>query len=87
MVVDILEAEMSEPVFSDLDKWRLNLIKAVEAQANDETLWCANIPGEEFLVTVGEAYLQQALRNLHRVIEENDLKALQEIINQSNGDV
>jgi hypothetical protein len=53
MVVDILEAEMSEPVFSDLDKWRLNLIKAVEAQANDETLWCANIPGEEFLVTVG----------------------------------
>lgn len=66
--------------FSDLDKWRLNLIKAVEAQAEDETLWLLD-------VSVGEAYLAQSLRWLHQVIEENDLEALQSIINQASGDI
>lgn len=72
---------------SDVDKWRLNLLKAVEAQANDETLWTVNIPGEPFQVSIGEAYAQQSLRWLHMVIEENDMNALQAIIDQSNGDV
>lgn len=63
------------------------ILKAVEAQANDATLWCANFPGEPFSISIGEAYMQQALRNLHRVIEDNDPTALQDIINQANGDV
>lgn len=72
---------------TDIDKWRLNLLKAVEAQANDETLWAVNIPGQPFKVGIGEAYVQQSLRWLHQVIEENDLDALEWIVNQSNGDV
>lgn len=59
----------------DLDKWRLNVLRAIEAQANDPTLWT-----EE---TVHEAYLNQSLRWLHKVIEENDLVALNNILNQA----
>lgn len=64
---------------NSLDQWRLNLIKAVDAQASDETLWS---PG-----SIGEAYVTQSLRWLHQVIEENDEEALQQIINQSKGDI
>lgn len=60
---------------------------AVEAQANDETLWATNIEGETFKVGIGEAYVQQSLRWLHKVIEENDPEALKWIVNQSNGDI
>lgn len=63
------------------DEWKTNLIHAVEAQANDETLWCTGG------ITAAEAYMQQSLRWLHQVIEENDLQALQSIINQSTGDI
>ena len=50
-----------------------NIIKAVETQSNDEALWCLD-------VSIGEAYMQQALRDLHYVIEHNDEKALARII-------
>lgn len=53
-----------------------NLRGAVDAQANDQTLWFV-------AETVTEAYVQQSLRWLHRVIEENDEEALQKIIDQS----
>ena len=47
--------------------------KAVDAQAEDPSLW--------FVArTITEQYLQQALRNLHRVIESGDLEALDNII-------
>lgn len=64
---------------TDIDKWRLNLLKAVEAQANDETLWNPT--------HIGDAYTTQSLRWLHQVIEENDEKALKKILGQSEGDV
>jgi hypothetical protein len=31
---------------SDLDQWRSNIVKAVEAQSKDETLWNASSIGE-----------------------------------------
>lgn len=65
---------------NDLNKWRLNLLNAVEAQINDETLWTMK-------PTIGEAYLQQSLRWLHYVIEENSEEALLNIIQQSTGDI
>ena len=64
---------------NNIDKWRLNLLKAIEAQAKDETLWCQD--------SIGEAYITQSLRWLHRVIEENDMEALKSIVDQSNGDI
>ncbi len=72
---------------SEKNEWLINILKAVDAQINDETLWAVNIPGEEVQMSIGEAYLQQALRKLHLVIENNDLDALREIIAQSEGDV
>jgi hypothetical protein len=73
----------AEKLFENINKWRLNVLKAVEAQANDETLWNVNLPGKEMTVLIGEAYVQQSLRWLHKVIEENDLEALNSIIEQS----
>lgn len=71
---------------SDSEKLKL-ILMAVEAQANDETLWRVNIPGEPFQVSIGEAYVTQSLRWLHDVIENTDEDALKNIINQANGDV
>ena len=78
-------------------RW-LQVILAVEAQANDETLWGFNVmvngelerfenkaPSKKPAVGIGEAYVQQSLRWLHQVIESGDLKALQSIIDQSKG--
>jgi hypothetical protein len=61
--------------------------KAVRAQSEDETLWCVNIPGEPFKVSILEGYLQQSLRWLHQVIENNDEIALKKIIDQANDDI
>lgn len=63
-----------------LEEWRSNLLKAVEAQAEDETIWTKPH-------SVNEAYLLQSLRWLHRVIEQNDLNALKSIVDQSKGDI
>ena len=53
---------------------RLEMIqKAVDTQAEDEALWFENI-------SAPEAYLQQALRDLHKVIEHGDEEALERII-------
>jgi hypothetical protein len=53
---------------------RLKLIKrAVAAQAMDEGLWAVPAFGTQ---PIGEAYLQQALRALHRVVEDGDMQAL-----------
>jgi len=50
--------------------------KAVDAQAEDSSLWFrANY--------IGEAYLQQSLRWLHAVIEDADKKALESILEQA----
>lgn len=67
-----------------LKEWLDNVNAAVQAQARDDTLWAVNIPGEEFKVGIGEAYIQQSLRRLHRVIELNDTEALKQIIAQAN---
>lgn len=49
---------------------RLQKILAfVEAQANDETLWCQ-------CESIHEAYIQQALRRLHAAIEGEDVSWL-----------
>ena len=56
---------------------RIKLVsQAVEAQANDETLWVLD-------PSIGEAYMQQSLRWLHRVIEDGDEAALASIIEQA----
>lgn len=65
-------------------EWIQNLQKAVDAQACDESLWALPINRKP---SIHEAHLAQALRRLHRVIEENDKDALQSIIRQSRGDV
>lgn len=58
-------------------KNRLRMIEqAAEIQANDESLWATRLDGSQ---PIGEAYLQQALRNLHRVIEEGDIAAFERI--------
>jgi hypothetical protein len=46
--------------------------KAVSYQAEDAGLWCLT-------ENIEVAYLQQALRDLHRVIESGDIKALARI--------
>lgn len=54
---------------------RLKMIqRAVELQALDEGLWAVPAFGTQ---PIGEAYLQQALRALHRVIEDGDERALE----------
>lgn len=51
---------------------QLEMIKlAVEYQAKDPAIWNPQ--------TIGEAYLVQALRDLHRVIEDQDEQALANI--------
>lgn len=52
------------------------ILCAVAAQALDEGLWFD-------AKHISEAYLQQALRLLHKVIEDNDQKALDTIIEMS----
>lgn len=51
---------------------KLSMIQeVVNEQANDESLWCVNLPGdEENWITIGEAYMQQALRRLHEEVEK-----------------
>ncbi len=58
------------------DEWHMNIQKAVHHQAEDEGLWYMT----DF---VSESYLQESLRDLHRVIEENDLEALARIIERT----
>ncbi|MGE0525875.1 MAG: hypothetical protein AB7G93_09600 [Bdellovibrionales bacterium] len=58
--------------------WRKLVITAVEAQACDDSLWRVKPQS-----TAREAYLQQSLLWLHRVIEDRDTKALQSILAQS----
>lgn len=70
----------TRPTMTAIDSWRLNLINAVEAQAQDKTIWFV-------AETVTEAYLQQSLRWLHRVIEENDPEALKKIIAQAKDEI
>lgn len=60
---------------------RLRLVlAAVDAQADDETLWCTGAP-------VGEAYIAQSLRWIHSVAETGDMAAFENIVKQSKGDV
>lgn len=59
------------------------ITKAVNAQANDGSLWAVNMPGKPFCVGIGEAYIQQSLRWLHYVIEDGDDAAMNSIIEQS----
>lgn len=62
----------------DEPKELLNKIKeAARLQAQDDSLWCV----EE--ISIGEAYLQQSLRALHKVIEENNINAFHFIEKQS----
>lgn len=64
------------------DQQKLDLIiSAVKYQADDETLWFVG------QITVGEAYVQQSLRWLHRVIEDQDPQAYANIENQNLGDI
>lgn len=51
------------------------ILNAVEAQANDGSLWFQ-------APSIGEAYIQQSLRDLHRVIETGDITAYQRIWEQ-----
>lgn len=70
------------------DAEQLRFIReAVARQADDETLWSANIPGQEFKIGIGEAYIQQSLRWLHKVIEDLDQVAFKNIIMQSNDEL
>lgn len=56
---------------------KFDMIKsAINAQAEDHSIW--------FIAdSISEAYLQQSLRWLHKVIEDGDQKAFDSIIEQS----
>lgn len=59
---------------------RLNrILEAVKAQANDETLWTPK--------TVYEAHTTQSLRWLHELIEKDSDVAINNIVQQSRGDI
>lgn len=64
----------------ELSDWKAKVLKAVNAQAEDETLWCLE-------PSVGEAYVTQSLRWLHEVIEKGSETALKAILGQSTGDI
>lgn len=56
---------------------RLEMIqKAINAQAEDQSLWF-------HADHITEAYIQQSLRWLHRVIEDGDERALNSILEQA----
>lgn len=62
---------------------RLRMIKRAAAlQANDESLWAVKLDGTQ---SIHEAYIEQALRDLHRVIEDGDLRALARIEESADG--
>lgn len=63
----------------DLQSWREAVDLAIDAQAHDKTLWDPQ--------TVQEAYILQSLRWLHMVIEDHDVEALKNIVNQSTGNI
>lgn len=52
------------------------IVEAINAQAQDKALWSSPIGR---LQTAQEAYLQESLRDLHRVIEDQDTEALKRI--------
>lgn len=57
-------------VLEAVDQYRRDfekILDVVEGQAKDEALWSVPAEGKQ---PIGEAYLQQELRHLHRVIEE-----------------
>lgn len=54
-----------------------SIADAVRLQAQDGSLWCTDG------ISIGEAYVQQSLRALHKVIEENDIDAFHFIEMQS----
>ncbi len=58
------------------DEWHMNVIQALEFQARDPHIWSHGN-------TATEIYLLQALRDLHRVIESNDLEALKRIVERA----
>lgn len=58
-----------------LEEWQRNVFTAVAYQARDITLWIS-------AQNIREAHLQQALINLHKVIETNDLNVLEIIMKQ-----
>lgn len=74
---DLLQREGKEMTDAE---WKINIRNAVEAQANDQTLWSLR-------PTVHEAYVLQSLRWLHRVIEDRDDEALSSIIAQSEDNI
>ena len=51
------------------------IFRAVNKQAEDIGLWCE-------AGTIGEAYMQESLRDLHRVIEAGDIQAYHRIVNR-----
>lgn len=69
---------MGKPRFYSLRRsLRLRMIQyAAKVQADDEGLWSVPAEGTQ---SITEAHLQQALRDLHRVIEEGDQAALSRI--------
>jgi hypothetical protein len=85
LMAKLAQAKFDEWYHKEYRKHWINIARAVAAQTYDDTLWATNIPGQEFKIGVGEAYIQQSLRWLHRVIERNDLEALKAIIEQRDG--
>lgn len=66
----IKELEEKQKILVDALK---NIQSVVNEQAEDGGLWCVEIEinGEWHPISIGEAYLQQELRKLHAVIENN----------------
>jgi hypothetical protein len=74
-----IDTLMKTPIWNvgEEDEKRAFIIKtAVDAQAEDTSLWFMS-------ERITEAYLQQSLRWLHRVIESGDPEALNSILTQS----
>lgn len=66
---DTLKGEL-ERARAEIESYRAALVKIqkhVDQQAEDEGVWSVPFEG---LQPIGEAYLQQELRALHRTIEE-----------------
>lgn len=70
---ELLEIEKK---YKELEDWKNKILGLVNAQAEDEGLWCQ----AEY---ISEAMLQQALRYLHEVIEnETQLEVVERLLGE-----
>lgn len=78
-IPDVIRSD-KEAFLAGVHHERRRIMRAINFQAEDETIWFN-------AKHIGEAYLQQSLRWLHAWIEDRSEAALRYIENQSKGDI